>query len=206
MGSKRSFERKNRLYKGQGRPISRILLYPAIHLRGIPGLPSGSRAYQPDAVRPNNLACSHRWFTWPAPRGIPPVGSYPTLSPITCGRKLPDPSAGLLSVALDVTGGFPAPRVDWPERPLLRVRTLLYARGQRPRNAAAGRTARTRPIIPYEPNDELLAPPRRSSTNLVGVRRSSTLSVPLQRLCQRGSFPTSGSNQTPGPDGSSTPS
>ena len=71
---------------GQGRPVSRILLYPAIHLRGFPGLPEGSRAYQPDAVRPNNLACSHRWFTWPAPRGIPPVGSYPTLSPITCDR------------------------------------------------------------------------------------------------------------------------
>ena len=77
------------IHKGQGRPVSRILLYPAIHLRGIPGLPEGSRAYQPDAVRPNNLACSHRWFTWPAPYGIPPVGSYPTLSPITCDRVAP---------------------------------------------------------------------------------------------------------------------
>ncbi len=33
------------------------------------------------------LACSHRWFTWPVPFGIPPVGSYPTLSPITCDRE-----------------------------------------------------------------------------------------------------------------------
>ena len=33
--------RENRLHKGQGRPVSRILLYPAIHLREIPGLPSG---------------------------------------------------------------------------------------------------------------------------------------------------------------------
>jgi len=75
-------------YEGQGRPVSRILLYPAIHLREIPGLPWGSCAYQPDAVRPGNLACSHRWFTWPVPRGIPPVGSYPTLSPITCAGQL----------------------------------------------------------------------------------------------------------------------
>jgi hypothetical protein len=63
------------------------------------------------------LACSHRWFTWPAPRGVPPVGSYPTLSPITCAAKsLSRPSAGLLSVALDVTGGLrrPVPRVLSP--------------------------------------------------------------------------------------------
>ena len=32
------------------------------------------------------MACSHRWFTWSVPRGIPPVGSYPTLSPITCAE------------------------------------------------------------------------------------------------------------------------
>jgi len=89
VGSIHPLIRENPLYIGQGRPVSRILLYPAIHLRGFPGLPEGSRAYQPDAVRPNNLACSHRWFTWPAPRGIPPVGSYPTLSPITCDRVAP---------------------------------------------------------------------------------------------------------------------
>jgi hypothetical protein len=27
----------------------------------------GSCAYQQDARRPGNLACSHRWFTWPVP-------------------------------------------------------------------------------------------------------------------------------------------
>ena len=51
-----------------------------------------------------------------------------------------------------------------------------------------------------------LAPPRLRKTILVGVRRSSTLSVLFQRFCQRGSLPISGSNQTPGPSGSSTPS
>ena len=43
--------------------------------------------------------------------GIPPVGSYPTLSPITCAGGTPlagrvRPSAGLLSVALDVAEGL----------------------------------------------------------------------------------------------------
>ena len=38
--------------------------------------------------------------------GMPPVGSYPTLSPITCEREIPTPSAGLLSVALDVAEGL----------------------------------------------------------------------------------------------------
>src|SRR3712207_5824955 len=75
---------------GLGRPVSRILLYPAIHLREItPGLPWGSRAYQPGWSSRDNLACSHRWFTWPVPCGIPPVGSYPTLSPITCAGEYP---------------------------------------------------------------------------------------------------------------------
>jgi hypothetical protein len=68
---------------GLGRPVSRILLYPAIHLRErTPGLPWGAAPTM--SGDRTNLACSHRWFTWPVPRGIPPVGSYPTLSPITC--------------------------------------------------------------------------------------------------------------------------
>ena len=50
------------------------------------------------------------------------------------------------------------------------------------------------------------APPRLRRTILLGVRRSSTLSVPSQRFCQRGSLPISGSNQTLEPAGSSTPS
>jgi len=74
-------------YGGSGRPVSRILLYPAIHLRGIPGLPAGAAPTSPEG--PDNLACSHRWFTWPVPRGMPPVGSYPTLSPITCAAGRP---------------------------------------------------------------------------------------------------------------------
>jgi hypothetical protein len=56
-----------------------------------PSVPPGSLG-EPRLPCPEirtNLACSHRWFTWPVPRGIPPVGSYPTLSPITCDRVSP---------------------------------------------------------------------------------------------------------------------
>src|ERR687890_1591324 len=58
------------IHKGLGRPVSRILLYPAIHLRGIPGPLAGPRLpARGGAVAPtrDNLACSHRWFTWPVP-------------------------------------------------------------------------------------------------------------------------------------------
>ena len=58
----------------------------------------------------------------------------------------------------------------------------------------------------YDLTPELLTFPRLRRTILVGVSRSSTLSVLFQRFCQRGSEPISGSNHTPGPDGSSTPS
>jgi hypothetical protein len=82
-----------------------------------PGLPGGAAPTSPADSR-DNLACSHRWFTWPVPRGIPPVGSYPTLSPITCAGGVAPlrPSAGLLSVALDVAAGLrrAAPRVLGP--------------------------------------------------------------------------------------------
>jgi hypothetical protein len=77
--------------EGSGRPVSRILLYPAIHLRGLkPRAPLGAAPTSPTSLlqaRRDNLACSHRSFTWPVPRGIPPVGSYPTLSPITCAGR-----------------------------------------------------------------------------------------------------------------------
>src|SRR5215217_5016119 len=76
---------------GLGRPVSRILLYPAIHLRGLkPRAPWGPRlpTRREECLRRDILACSHRSFTWPVPRGIPPVGSYPTLSPITCAGQL----------------------------------------------------------------------------------------------------------------------
>ena len=80
---------------GLGRPVSRILLYPAIHLRGVPGLPKGSCAYQ---VRWGDAPTSQFGLLAPVVYlagpsgfrlGIPPVGSYPTLSPITCDRVAP---------------------------------------------------------------------------------------------------------------------
>ena len=105
--------RGSRIYKGPGRPVSRILLYPAIHLRGIPGLPSGKLRL---------------------PAGRDASGQFGLLAPVvylagpsrdTAGGLLPHPfthhlcrvvgrfanrpyrpSAGLLSVALDVTGGL----------------------------------------------------------------------------------------------------
>src|SRR5215207_1516275 len=146
--------------EGLGRPVSRILLYPAIHLRGLsaPGSSWRSRAYQPGLACGcrDNLACSHRSFTWPVPRGIPPVGSYPTLSPITCARwsrtvvRLYGPSAGLLSVALDVAAGLrrAAPRVIGPsglsdrKAPVFASPDFALHPG-RSRDTATGRTAQT---------------------------------------------------------------
>ena len=119
--------RRVRLKCGPGPPVSRILLYPVIHLpRKSSGL--SLRRAAPTSPRPSralrgNLACSHRSFTWPVPCGMPPVGSYPTVSPITCagngGFASYRPSAGLLSAALDVTANLPlracaVPRVFSP--------------------------------------------------------------------------------------------
>ena len=171
MGSKSPHGRENGLFMGLGRPVSRILLYPAIHLRGrdgaysvsTPGPLGAPRLPCPDLR--TNLACSHRWFTWPVPRGIPPVGSYPTLSPITCAVYIRDmsrmyrPSAGLLSVALDVAAGLSraAPRVVGPSGLLdlgrgapwcvftsgPRESGLCSASWAKPRDTATGRTAQT---------------------------------------------------------------
>src|SRR5918996_6503269 len=94
--------------RSRGRPVSRILLYPAIHLRGIPGplaeprLPARGGAYAPR----DNLACSHRWFTWPVPCGVPPVGSYPTLSPITCAPANRGHRLGFSLLHFTLPGGF----------------------------------------------------------------------------------------------------
>jgi hypothetical protein len=120
----------------------------------------------------------------------------------------PRPSAGLLSVALDVTEGLRSsvPRVTLARAASTTSPDFALHPGLEPEDVATGRTARTYRIIPYELREDLLAPPRRTSTILVGVRRNSTLSMLFQRFCQRGSFPTSGSNQMPGPSGSSTPS
>jgi hypothetical protein len=204
--------RENPLSIGQGRPVSRILLYPAIHLRGIPpGSPKGA------APTSRTLRVRAIWLARTG--GLP--GRSLQLSPRdTAGGLLPHPfthhlchgeprpSAGLLSVALDVTEGL---RPSVPRVPLARAASatspdFALRPGDKPQNAATGRPTLTWRIIPYEPACELLALPRRTSTILVGVRRSSTLSMLFQRSCQRGSFPTSGSNQTPGPEGSSTPS
>ena len=75
------------------------------------------------------------------------MGSYPTLSPITCTGEVPRSSAGLLSVALDVTDAC-AFRTSgcWPERSLLRVRTLLYAPDE---SWTQRRVGRPKPIQVY---------------------------------------------------------
>lgn len=58
--------------------------------------------------------------------GMPPVGSYPTLSPITCDRqRSSDPSAGLLSVALDVTTGLRPPSLGLLARAAFRESGLF---------------------------------------------------------------------------------
>jgi hypothetical protein len=103
------------------------------------------------------------------------VGSYPTLSPITCAGDRASgpvfqPSAGLLSAALDVTGGLrrPAPRVLGPSglsgpgllRPLpSRVRTFLYARIDR----AQRRVGRPEPWPLLYPRSSVTRPVRRST-------------------------------------------
>jgi hypothetical protein len=171
-------------------------------------------ARMPLGVR-DNLACSHRSFTWPVPRGIPPVGSYPTLSPITCDRQRScDPSAGLLSVALDVTAGLrrAAPRVFSPSG-------LYYESGLCSANRSLGFGSQRRVGRPGSKANYTLRgqgrklrvfgrePPRLMRTILVGVTRTSTLAVPSQRARQRGSSPTEGSNQIPRwPSASITPS
>ena len=139
-------------YEGQGRPVSRILLYPAIHLREIPGLPRREAAPTSPGRSANR---PYRQFGLLAPvvylagpsgfrLGMPPVGSYPTLSPITCDRQrsyrihrlvcsllhltwrraCAHPSLGLLGRAASATSPDFALRF-----------------GPKPRNAATGRTA-----------------------------------------------------------------
>src|SRR5215217_8670848 len=97
-------------YQSSGRPVSRILLYPAIHLRGIPGLPEGSRAYQSRLVvrePPDGTIWLARTGGLP---GRSLAGSAGGLLPHPFTHHLchgePGPSAGLLSAALDVTEGL----------------------------------------------------------------------------------------------------
>jgi len=127
---------------GLGRPVSRILLYPAIHLRGFcPGLPVGAAptmSGDPDKIwlartgglPGRSLAGYRRWAL------TPPFHPSPVPDGVTPLR----PSAGLLSVALDVTAGLrrAAPRVvspsglSGPEIGSSRVRTLLCVSGETP--------------------------------------------------------------------------
>ena len=122
------------------------------------------------------------------------------------------PSAGLLSLALDVAVGLRlgAPRVIGPsglcdESGLCSTSRITPGNSDGsdgpdsvPDYTAVGQT--------LDAIRRARALPRLRRTILVGVRRSSTLSVPLHRFCQRGSSPTAGSNQTPGPSSSRTPS
>src|ERR687893_61334 len=121
--------------EGLGRPVSRILLYPAIHLRGFrapgslgePRLPARRRSVgtiwlaRTGGLPGRSLAGYRRWALTP-PFHPSPVPEDTPLRSASFG-----PSAGLLSVALDVTGGLrrpaslgsPRPSGSWPERPLL---------------------------------------------------------------------------------------
>ena len=147
---------ENPLSMGLGRPVSRILLYPAIHLRErTPGLPGGAAPTSPavagtiwlartGGLPGRSLAGYRRWAL------TPPFHPSPVPEDLR-------PSAGLLSVALDVAAGLrrAAPRVLSPSglsgrgfralaSPDFALRTGLGGK-----NAATGRTAQTYPdIIP----------------------------------------------------------
>ena len=125
--------------KGPGRPVSRILLYPAIHLReeSLPGSSWRSRAYQSGVPRRFGLLAPVVYLAGPSRDTAGGLLPHPFTHHL-CRRLGPRPSAGLLSVALDVAAGLrrTAPRVVGPSglsgpgspQPS-RVRTLLYAAG-----------------------------------------------------------------------------
>jgi hypothetical protein len=200
---------------GLGRPVSRILLYPAIHLR----------ERLPGSLGEPRLPCPETGQIWLARTGGLPGRSLAgyrrwALTPPFHPSPVPEdlrPSAGLLSVALDVAAGLrrAAPRVVSPSG--------LSGPGSGPResglcSASWGnprtqrRVGRPEPSLNYTLLRQVVGskrrarPPRLRRTILVGVRRISTLSVPIQRFRQRESSPTEGSNQMPGPPGSITPS
>jgi hypothetical protein len=190
-------------------------------LRPYPGLPLGAAPTSPAALSGagtiwlartgglpgRSLAGYRRWAL------TPPFHPSPVPDGVTPLR----PSAGLLSVALDVAAGLrrAAPRVLGPsglsgrESSALASPDFALRTGLRGHNHSDGSDG---PDLPryYTPGvrrrARRLALPRRISTILVGVRRSSTLSAPLQRFCQRGSSLTEGSNQMPEPSVSTAPS
>ena len=151
---------------GSGRPVSRILLYPAIHLRrrcdptgplGGPRLParrlsaSGTIWLARTGRLPGrSLAGYRRWALTPPFHPSPVSGRD-----VTC--YVSTAAIGWSALCCTWRDGGLAPRRpsgSWPERPLLRVRTLLYEPSPGVRNAATGRTARIRRlIIPYGVRD-----------------------------------------------------
>ena len=182
-----------------GRPVSRILLYPAIHLRErFSRAPlRGAAPTSPEPEGPGTI-----WLARTG--GLPgrPLAGYRrwALTPPFHPSPVPgrsEPSAGLLSVALDVTGNLrrPVPRVlspsglSEPEASGPRESGLFSA----PRLCFEAQRRVGRP----EPGAYYTAGPRPRSTIFVGLRRISTLSTRLQQPCQLGLSATAGSNQTP---------
>ena len=178
----------------------------------LPGLLLGGAA-------PTSPSASRRRTIWLARTGGLPGRSLagyrrwaltPPFHPSPVSRTSPRPSAGLLSVALDVATGLRrvAPRVVGPSG-------LCYESGlcSTPLGLAFGtqrRVGRPEPRRDYTPGRST-ARPRPTRTMRVGLTRTSTLPTPLQRPFQRGSSPTAGSNHAPGlpsgpPSRSKTPS
>src|SRR5918998_1022092 len=90
---------------GLGRPVSRILLYPAIHLRGIPGPLAGPRL-PAGRTAPGQFGLLAPVVYLAGPSRDAAGGLLP--HPFThhlCRGKAPRPSAGLLSVALYAATG-----------------------------------------------------------------------------------------------------
>jgi len=158
-GSESATFRESPLNNGLGRPVSRILLYPAIHLREIPGLPLREAA----PTSPGRFANRpYRQFGLLAPvvylagpsgfrLGMPPVGSYPTLSPITCDRQRSYPIHRLVCSLLHLTWrrACAHPSLGLLGRAASATSPDFALRfGPKPWNAATGRTARTGWIIP----------------------------------------------------------
>jgi hypothetical protein len=147
-------------WKGSGRPVSRILLYPAIHLREQrsysrapleePRLPVGRLSAtatiwlaRTGGLPGRSLRLAKGW-PWDTAGGLLP---HPFTHHL-CRGASPRPSAGLLSVALDVTGALRPPPLGLLARaasatsPDFSLRPAVSRR-----SAATGRTARTLPEL-----------------------------------------------------------
>jgi hypothetical protein len=215
--------------EGPGRPVSRILLYPAIHLQeeNLPGSSWRSRAYQSGNPRRFGLLAPVVYLAGPSRdtaggllphpfthhlcrRACPPSHRLVcSLLHLTWRRACATPPLGLLARAAFPDRGLPDPRESG-------LCSALLAKLAPPGGAATGRTARTQDLDytsdpPGSRPFARLRLPRPVRTILVGLRRISTLLIRLQRCCQRGSSATAGSNHAPGvalgpPLGSSTPS